>query len=198
MTARVILLSESRDCQKPTSDEALVAACASGDEQALRVLFRRHEVAVTRFVAHVLGAEIGETDDIVQQAFVSAWQTAKRFQGRGSVRSWLFGIAANHARQFLRKKRRRAALSERFFVAPVSSISVTGEDHAREQQALARLGRALADLSPDLRIAFILCDVEDVSGKEAAEALRVRPGTLWRRLHQARKELRAALQEDLR
>ena len=195
MSARVIVLSEPRLPQVTLTDEALVAACGLGDSAALRTLFRRHESAVTRFVGRLLGPDSAEVDDIVQQTFLAAWHGAKRFRARASVRSWLFGIAANHTRQLLKKRRRRADLNDRF-TAPSPVPAPTGEEYARTRQAVDRLARALDALPPNLKIAFVLCDIENFSGTEAARMLRVRPGTLWRRLHEARRALRSAVKEN--
>jgi RNA polymerase sigma-70 factor (ECF subfamily) len=67
---------------------------------------------------------------------------------------------------------------------------------AERRELLARMGAALERLPHELKEAFLLCEVEELSGVEAARALDVRPGTLWRRLHEARKRLRAALDEE--
>ena len=63
-------------------------------------------------------------------------------------------------------------------------------------QQLDRLASALETLPHDLRTAYVLCDLEEVPGIEAARILDVRPGTLWRRLHDARRALRASIEGD--
>jgi hypothetical protein len=63
----------------------------------------------------------------------------------------------------------------------------------RSQQA-HRLAAALDELPHDLRVVYVLCELEDMPGVEAARALDVRPGTLWRRLHEARRALRDAIE----
>ena len=65
----------------------------------------------------------------------------------------------------------------------------------RRANLIARLEDQLGRLPEDLRVAFVMCDVEGVAGVEAARVLGLREGTLWRRLHFARKALRAALEE---
>ena len=64
---------------------------------------------------------------------------------------------------------------------------------AAQGEMMERLSAALDALPHDLRVAFVLCDVEEVPGVEAARALGVRQGTMWRRLHDARKRLRDML-----
>ena len=132
-----------------------------------------------------------EIDDLVQLTFLEAWRSAKRYGGRGAVRSYLFGIAANTVRHYIRgASRRRAALAD----APPPLQSSKPDDAAIRVQQMARLALALDELPHDLRAAYVLCDLEDVSGVEAARVLGVRAGTLWRRLHEARRALRDAIE----
>jgi RNA polymerase sigma-70 factor (ECF subfamily) len=179
------------------SDEALVAACGVGDSAALGMLFDRHHEAVYRFLSRLVRATASEADDLVQITFLEVWRSAGRFGGKGAVKSWIFGVAANVARHHVRGEvRRRVALAEAAEGggAPASSSAVRSPDEAAMRaQLVDRVGVAMATLSHELRVAFIMCDLEDVPGVEAARVLGVREGTLWRRLHDARKALRAAL-----
>jgi len=171
------------------SDEALVAACGVGDAAALGALFDRYHEAVYRLVSRLLRREPTEIDDLVQTTFLEAWRSARKFGGRGSVKSFLFGIAANLVRHHVRAvRRRREAYAE--WPAP---LGAGGPDEAAQRaQDLARLAAALEELPHDLRAAYVLCDLEELPGVEAAQVLGVRAGTLWRRLHEARRALREA------
>ena len=75
------------------------------------------------------------------------------------------------------------------------STTPSAEGLALRRQQLALLARAVDQLSDDQRVAFVLCDVEEIAGTEAARVLGIPPGTLWRRLHDARQLLQAALKE---
>jgi RNA polymerase sigma-70 factor (ECF subfamily) len=176
------------------SDESLVAACVLADRAALGALFDRFHEGVYRFLARLCGSDGSELDDLVQATFLEVPRAARRFRGGSSVRTWIFGIAANHARHHVRSERRRGAM--------LSAVAreARDDDHAPppdvqvgQRQLLDRLQRAMESLSHDQRAVFVLCDVESVPGVEAARALGVREGTLWRRLHEARKRLREAL-----
>ena len=172
------------------SDEALLAACGVDDAAALGVLFDRHHEAVYRLVSRLLSAEPDAIDDLVQTTFLEAWRAAPSFRGRGSVRSWLYGIAANAVRHHVRGAvRRRGAIA----ALPEPPPTRRPDDVALRAQLVGRLAAAMETLPHDLRTAFVLCDLEEVSGVDAARALGVRAGTLWRRLHEARRALRAAL-----
>jgi RNA polymerase sigma-70 factor (ECF subfamily) len=176
------------------SDEALLAACGVGDTAALGVLFDRHSDAMYRLVSRLLTSESAEIDDLVQTTFLEAWRSAKRYGGRGSVRSFLFGIAANTVRHHVRSlARRRRALAD----WPEPSAVGRPDVAAIRSQQVRRLAEALDELPHDLRVAYVLCDLEDVAGVEAARILGVRAGTLWRRLHDARRLLREAIDEHI-
>ena len=194
MTARLIPLRRPPVADSKMSDAALVAACAAEDQDALAALYDRHHVAVWRFCGRLLGSDCPEIDDVVQSTFVEVWRCAPRFEARAQVRSWIFGIAHNLARRHMRDgSRKRAALAA---LADVSAQSSLPEPGWQDRLLLQRLQAALHTLSPPLRSAFVLCDLEEVKGVEAAKILGVRPGTLWRRLHDARKRLRVALEGE--
>jgi RNA polymerase sigma-70 factor (ECF subfamily) len=184
-------LEERRAAMSEISDEALLAACAVGDSAALGALFDRHHEAVYRLISRLLRGEPDAIDDLVQTTFLEAWRSAGRYDGRGQVRSFLFGIAANTVRHHIRSaKRRRDAFAD--YEPPAARDAP--DDVASRAQQVSRLAAALDRLPHDLRAAYVLCDLEDVSGVEAARMLDVRAGTLWRRLHEARRALREAIE----
>jgi RNA polymerase sigma factor (sigma-70 family) len=169
------------------SDAGLVAACAAGDRTARALLVERHVDVVHRFVARMRGADAGAVDDLVQMCFLRAFRAAARFRGT-SARSWLFGIAANvvkeHARTEIRRKRALVAVAE---MLPRTT--------SQSDPSLARLPAAIAALPHKLRAAFVLVDLEGERGVDAAAALGIPEGTLWRRIHEARVRLRTELGE---
>ncbi len=186
-------LDERRVAISEISDEALLAACGVGDSAALGALFDRHHTAVYRLISRLLRSEASEIDDLVQTTFMEAWRSAKKYSGGGAVKSWLYGIAANLVRHYVRgSKRRRDAYAR---VPEPTEAQAGPQDLAMRTQQLHRLSEALEKLPHDLRTAYVLCDLEDVPGIEAARILDVRPGTLWRRLHDARRALRDAIEE---
>jgi RNA polymerase sigma-70 factor (ECF subfamily) len=172
------------------SDEALLAACGVGDSAALGALFDRYHEAVYRFVSRLIRSEKYEIDDLVQTTFLEAWRSAKKYSGRGTVKSFLFGIASNTVRHYVRAaKRRRDAYAD--WPAPLPG---GGPDEAAQRaQDLVRLAAALDELPHDLRVAYVLCELEELPGVEVARVLGIRAGTLWRRLHDARRALREAI-----
>jgi RNA polymerase sigma factor (sigma-70 family) len=170
------------------SDPGLIAACAAGDRTARALLFERHVDAIHRFVARMRGSDADVVDDLVQVTFLRAFGAAVRFHGT-TARAWLHGIAANVVKEHARKEiRRKRALS---LVAECVSSSSPPRD-----PTLARLPGAIAALSHPLRAAFILVDLEGEKGIDAASALGIPQGTLWRHVYEARCALREALHGD--
>ncbi len=184
-----------RSALSEISDEALLASCGVGDSAALGALFDRHHEAVYRLVSRLLRGEAAETDDLVQTTFLEAWKSARTYSGRGSVKSFLFGIAANTARRHFRSTARRHAAYADWPEPPPGGAP---DEAAVRAQQVARLAAALDDLPLDLRTAYVLCDLEDLPGVEAARVLGIRAGTLWRRLHDARRALRDAIEGGTR
>lgn len=195
MTARVIVLRPLGAQAAELSDEALVAACANADATALTALYRRHQPAISRFASRLLGGRRSEVEDLVQQVFLVAWRDANRFRADASARGWLYGITANLARRYHRSERRRGFAFLRLgWVTPTTTRAI--DEAVASKQLVDKLAEALAALPHDLKVAYVMCEIEDIPGVEAAASLGVRPGTLWRRLHDARKRLRHALQGE--
>ncbi|AKU91187.1 RNA polymerase sigma factor [Vulgatibacter incomptus] len=174
------------------SDEALLAACAGGDRTALADLFHRHSAALYGFLSRFPGVDDRDLDDLVQATFVAVHRSATRFEGSSSVRTWIFGIAANLVRKHVRGEVHGRNVRNKVEELPVPE-PIRPDAEAEHRQALARIDAALAELPHDLKAVFTLCVIEGASGKEAARALGIREGTLWRRLHEARTALRRAV-----
>nr|HEX4314111.1 RNA polymerase sigma factor [Kofleriaceae bacterium] len=186
-------LDERKAALSEISDEALLAACGVGDSAALGALFDRHHDAVYRLLSRLLRRERSEIDDLVQLTFMAAWRASKKYDARGSVRSFLFGIAANTVRHHIRGATRRRAAHAAHAELPEPAMERGPDVAAIRSQQVGRLAAALERLPHDLRVAYVMCDVEDIPGVDAARALDVRAGTLWRRLHEARRALREAI-----
>ncbi len=182
----IALRHEAAPAGTELSDVGLVAACAAGDRAARTLLFERHVDSIYRFISRMRGSDADVIDDLVQATFLRAFGAAQRFRGE-SARSWLFGIAANVVREHARSEIRRKRL-----------LQIVAEEQPRaslppDAYALSRLPGAISELPHDLRVALVLVDLEGERGSDAALALGVPEGTLWRRLFHARAALREAL-----
>jgi RNA polymerase sigma-70 factor (ECF subfamily) len=176
------------------SDEDLLAACAGGQGEALGALFDRHQRAVGRFIARLSGTDQRDLDDLTQLTFLRVGQAAGSFAGRSSVRSWIFAIAGHVVRDHIRSEVRRRNLA-RSAARAAPGDAERPDQSVEGRETLALLESALATLPHDLRVAFVMCELEDTPGKDAALALGIPEGTLWRRLHEARRSLMSAISD---
>lgn len=197
MSAKLVPLRRVAGDIAEMSDEALLAACGTGDGAALGALFDRFSAAVYRFAARLATTDELARDDLVQATFLELRRTAHTFRGTSSVKTWILGVAANVARHTLRTERRRRDRQAKF-VERMTAVPEQVDDQVERRKLLARVAEALSALPRDQQIAFILCDMEQLPGVEVARALEIPEGTLWRRLHTARKAMRAAIERDLR
>jgi len=170
---------------------ALFAALGAGDEGALRAAYRDHAGAVRAFARRLVGGD-GEAEDLVHEVFVRLPRAARRFRGEASLRTLLFAIAINHARQHVRAASRRRAATERLAREQRAHAAATPDPGERHALAEA-LTRALDVLPLDQRVAFVLCEVEERPSAEAAALVGTSDGTMRARLMLAKKKLRALL-----
>ena len=197
MKGKLLPLHRLGDAAASMSDEALLAATATGDLAALDALFERFHVVVYRFLGRLAATDEAAHDDLVQATFLEARRGAKRFRGGSSVKTWLLGIAANLARHHLRGERRRREKHARY-AEELHVVLEQPDEHIERRELMREIADALANLPHAQRVAFVLCDLEDISGVEAARVVGVPQGTLWRRLHVARRAVRAAVEKATR
>jgi RNA polymerase sigma-70 factor (ECF subfamily) len=171
----------------PAPDPELMQRLVGGELGALGELYDRYQAPLRRFLARST-RDAEDVDDLVHATFLAAAKSAERYDGRACCRPWLIGIAV----QLLRRR------SERFgrLGAVLSALRGTAErfaDPRPELQARADVERALSRLSEAKRITLLMAEVEGSSCAEIAAAFQVPIGTVWTRLHAARRELRQAL-----
>lgn len=197
MTTKLVPLRRVAGDIVEMSDEALLAACATGDAPALGALFDRFHLAVYRFAGRLPMTDDLARDDLVQATFLEVRRSAPSFRGTSSVKTWILGVAANVARHMLRAERRRRVHQARY-LERITAAPELLDTQLERRKLLGRIAEALAQLPRDQQIAFILCDLEQLPGVEVARVLDVPEGTLWRRLHMARKAMREAIERATR
>ncbi|MFO0685446.1 MAG: RNA polymerase sigma factor [Sandaracinus sp.] len=173
-------------------EPALLRAAGAGDASAAQAIFRAHGARIHRTASRILGAADGDVDDVVQQTFLAAFEGAHGFDGRSSVATWLVGIATRRALDLARSRARRARWGNvtALFGFPGTAAAPT-PDGAMEQRSLVE--RALAELTPDQRVVFVLSAVEGHTLQEVADMTATGVSTLHARLTAARKRLDAFL-----
>ena len=177
------------------SDRALLGACAAGDNLALRGLFQRHAERVYGVLVRTRRIDDKDLDDLVQLTFIAVQRSARSFDARASVGTWIVAIAMNLMRKYLRNERRRRVTMLAVAELPRSVHGKDPHDQIARRQDLARLQRRIEALPSRLRIVLTLVDLEGKSGVEVARALELPEGTVWSRLHQARERLRQSIEE---
>ncbi len=177
------------------SDEgALVERARAGERPAFETLVRRYAdrlyAVVSRFVA---SAE--EAEDVTQEAFLRAWRSMDRFEGRSEFFTWLYRIGINEAK----RRARRQPTAGQVISLDERPIDPTDLGEAPEPRAELRdaLERAIRQLPPDLRAPLILRDIEGLSTHEAAAVMQLREAALKSRLHRARLAVREAVHDYL-
>ncbi len=184
---------ESHTVHIAPTDTELFARTHNGDTGALGLLYDRYDCDVRRVVAR-LGVQSSDVDDIVQATFLEVLKCADRYDGRECGKPRLIGLAIVMVRRHRRSLARMATRLTRWASHPTQR-NETPEESAAATQAANRAQRALNRLSPKKREAFVLLVLEGLSGEEAARSVGVPLQTIWTRLHHARRELQAALEE---
>jgi len=173
------------------SDAALLEAIAQGDLGPLGALFDRHHEPLRQFLLRA-APNAADVDDLVQETFLTIARIAASFDGRASALPFLIGVAVQLLRRKKRTFSRLRALYDSFAAAPTApSRSPEERLHEAEEEELLR--RAIARLSEDRRLVLVMVEYNGMSGVEVAKILGTPVGTVWRRLHEARAELRSAL-----
>jgi RNA polymerase sigma-70 factor, ECF subfamily len=182
-------------------EAALVQRCAEGDEAACAELVAEHQRMVVQLAMNLLG-DRDEALDLSQDVFLRVFRTIHRFRGQSSLRTWIYRIAVNQARnrhRFWRRRHRADQVSlDQHIAAHGELISLSGAspDRALAQKELAdQLNHALDGLPFDQRTAIVLREIDGLSYEEIAYSLGVAVGTVKSRLTRARQALRSELRE---
>ena len=171
----------------PTDEHSLIAHAASGSHDALAALFELHSAHVHR-IAYRLTMSADDADDIVQDVFIGLPEALSAFSGTGDFSAWLRKVAVRTTLMRMRSSKRRAATAMRAGSEKDTAMS----NFLLDRMAIAT---ALVALPGDLRVAFMLRDIEGYSHGEIATMLGIRTGTVEVRVHRARRKLRALLGE---
>lgn len=191
MSSRTQLEASAKDLADATDSE-LFHGIALGDLGPLGELFDRHHASVRAFAERLL-ANSADAADLVQETFLTASRAAASFEPGAAAKPFLLGVAAQLARRKRRSFARLRTLIKAFEHVPLAPRA-TPEDQLLEGQEFALLNAAVARLSHQHREVILLVDLGGLSGVEAAKALGIPPGTVWRRLHEARSQLRDSIQ----
>jgi RNA polymerase sigma-70 factor (ECF subfamily) len=186
---------------EPISEEmALVHAAKAGDVSAFESLVKKYDRNVFRIANHITHNR-EDAEDVVQDAFLKAYENLEQFQGQSKFYTWLVRIAVNEALMKLRKRRPERTVSldedvkteEDSLPREVADWSPNPEQQYSQAELKDILTRTIQGLPPGFRTVFVLRDVEGLSTEETAEALDLSIPAVKSRLLRARLQLRDRL-----
>lgn len=179
------------------SDRQLVDQAKAGEPAACDALARRHRRAAYLLALQMLGNR-DDAMDVTQDAMLRFFSTLKSFDATRRVQPWLFTIVRNQVRDLWRQRQRRpadAAGESDALVAQLAGPQPSPEADLQRLELRKRVWRALAALPPEKREIIVLRDFHDLSYRDIAQVLDIPIGTVMSRLHGARRQLRARLEE---
>lgn len=187
------------------SDEDLMARVAEDDERSYTEIVRRYQGRVTNLISRVLNDRNG-SDDLAQEVFVRVFVHRRNYRRGSKFSTWVFTIAANLAKNEIRRRVRRRnwfsldALTEVLHDSlPQLADPAEGRESGLEREQLqGEVGRAIATVPEKYRLALVLRDIEGLPYEEIAEVLGVPGGTVRSRINRARSMLKRKLQPLLR
>ena len=214
--------TSSNKGQALTKDEQqLLARLRKGDEGAFDELVNKHHGALIRMaMGHVADREVAE--EVVQDTWLAVIESLDRFEGRSSLRTWIFGILIHKAKDRGVREKRHTTFSAfesydddndeavdparfqqsgewagHWAFPPQPWDDQTPEKLLANQQAVNAMQRAIDELPATLKDVLILRDVEGVESKEICELLAITETNLYVRLHRARERVRQAVETAL-
>jgi len=187
----------------------LIERVKNGDDQAFGEIVERYEKLVFHAVCKVLsacGRATDAADGIAEDAFVKAWRNLAVFRGECAFSTWLYRIAVNTARDYLRAEARQQTV-------PLTAITEDGEDDGREwdipvtsgdgvpeasverKETILAVRRAVESLPDDMRRVVVMRDLNEMTYAEIAEVLGIELGTVKSRLNRGRAALKKILED---
>ena len=184
----------SRENLRPVTDEQLLAAHLKGDRLAFTALVQRYQRDLYHFLLRFLGNSAA-ADDVFQEAFIQVFQSATTFETGRTFRPWLFTIAANKARDYLRTKARKQTVSLQAtidnsadgnqYLDLMGSVEESPTAHLEQEELQHRVNSAIQRMPEHLREVIVLAYFNQIPYKQIAEILKVPLGTVKSRLHTA-------------
>jgi len=187
------------------SDEDLMAEAAEGSERAFSELVGRYRSRVLNLVSRLLN-DRESSDDISQEVFVRVYLHRKNYRRGAKFSTWLFTIAANLAKNEIRRRKRRRnwssldELQEQLHDSSLQLMDPKGNREAEVDSAQIQgiVGEAITTLPERYRLALVLRDVEGLAYEEIAQVLGIPGGTVRSRINRARLMLKKKLEPMLR
>jgi RNA polymerase sigma-70 factor (ECF subfamily) len=178
----------------PLPDEQIVKRVLAGDTALFEVLMRRHNRRIYR-VARAIVKDESQVEEVMQQAYVSAYTHLDQFTGSAKFAAWLTKITVNEALAQLRRSARLVEIDENLEQGEQGMKALASDGSNPERLAASRelgglLESSIDELPKDHRTVFVLREVEGLSTTETAECLEISEELVKVRLHRAKSRLR--------
>ena len=181
------------------TEQELVQAAQQGDQGAFSQLVEQNQGKIYSLCYRMTGNS-EDAADLTQEAFLNAWRGLSKFGGQSSFSTWLYRLASNACIDFLRREKRRSALSmtleskdEDDHQADLPDERWSPERELERKESRQALQAGLATLSPEHREVLLLRETEGLSYQEIARSLGLEDGTVKSRIARARMSLREFL-----
>ena len=186
---------ESKDILKTVSDSELLQRYRKGDEQSFREIVTRYKNSLYAFLRRFVSQD-DIVEDVFQETFLQLYASRDSFDAERPLRPWLFTIAANKAKDALRKMQRQSSMSMGAIadagefsldevVNILTSYETTPDEEVSSEETAQRVREVIAEMPENLRGILILAYFEQFSYKHMAEILSIPIGTVKSRLHTA-------------
>lgn len=183
-----------------TEERKLIEQIVAGDHDAFELLVKKYEDRVYHLCLRMC-ADPEQAKDLAQEAFIKAWRGLRFYKHEAAFSTWLYRLTGNVCIDYLRSKKRSAAMSltvdeEDGAVLDVEDPAPTPEQQTLENDTKQAIAAAMNRLEEDFRMVLVLRVVEQRSYEEIAEIMDLKPGTVKSRLARAREKLRKILLES--
>jgi RNA polymerase sigma-70 factor (ECF subfamily) len=193
--------------QNTAGDEALIAACRRGDTSAFECLVLRHQRMLFNVALRMTGIQ-EDAADIVQDAFIAAWNKIGDFRGEARFSTWLTAIVVNLSRNRILQRRVSEQRSAYSLNAPLAdcdrealpdppSMTPSVLEQLEEAELRLMVQRCIEALDQGFREVLVLRDMQEMSYEEVGTALQLRDGTVKSRLFRARDAVKDCLKRAL-
>jgi RNA polymerase sigma-70 factor (ECF subfamily) len=176
--------------------ESAVLSVAAAPEVDVASLYEEHAPFIGRVIWRLTGGG-AHVDDLLQETFLVAFKKRAELHSRQQARAWLYAIAAHLCQRYNRGARRFSLFRNRYAREPEGSPVARPDQELEKEQAVALVYEALGRLPFKHRETFVLYELEGFEGQEIAEMIGVPVGTVWTRLHHARKKFETQMRRRL-
>jgi RNA polymerase sigma-70 factor (ECF subfamily) len=194
--------------QTPVDDDSqLVSSCRKGEIDAFEALMEKYQKKILNLAFRMIG-DYDEACEVVQDAFLSAYRSIKKFRGEARFSTWLYSIVLNLSRNRMKQLRARGARE----VYSIDARAETGEGSRRmdppdpglsipeqmeKREVDARVQGCIDGIDSDYREVLVLRDIQGFSYEEIRDILKIPDGTVKSRLFRARDALKECLKKVL-